>query len=47
MIISNNLNRYAYEGVEKHHKIKLKVTKLWKEYRAEQETEEKEAKDED
>ena len=37
MIISNNLNRYAYEGVEKHQEIKKMVSKLWKEYKAEQE----------
>ncbi|MDJ0647744.1 MAG: M48 family metallopeptidase [Xenococcaceae cyanobacterium MO_188.B19] len=37
MIISNNLNRYAYEGVEKHQEIKKIVSKLWKEYKAEQE----------
>ena len=37
MIISNNLNRYAYEGVEKHQEIKKIVSKLWQEYKAEQE----------
>ena len=36
MIISNNLNRYAYEGVEKHQEIKKIVRKLWQEYQAKQ-----------
>ncbi len=40
MIVSDNLNRYAYHGVEKHQKIKKLVTKLWKEYQAEQEEQE-------
>ena len=39
MIISNNLNRYAYEGVEKHQEIKKIVSKLWQEYKAKQEKE--------
>ncbi len=39
MIVSNQLNRYAYEGVEKHQEIKKLVTKLWQEHQAEQEKE--------
>ncbi|MDJ0532320.1 MAG: M48 family metallopeptidase [Xenococcaceae cyanobacterium MO_207.B15] len=39
MIVSNKLNRYAYEGVEKHQEIKTLVTKLWQEHQAEQEKE--------
>ena len=42
IIISNNLNRYAYEGVEKHQEIKKRVSKLWEEYQAEQKKEEEE-----
>ncbi len=42
MIISNNLNRYAYEGVEEHQKIRATVKELWEEYKAEQEKEKKE-----
>ena len=42
IIISNNLNRYAYEGVEKHQEIKKRVTKLWEEYQAEQKKEKEE-----
>ena len=37
LVVSNNLNRYAYEGVMEHQKIKAKVQQLWKEYKAEQE----------
>lgn len=37
LIIKNNLNRYAYEGVAKHQKISQKVAKLWHQY---QQTEE-------
>ena len=37
MIISNNLNRYAYEGVAKHQEIKKIVRKLWQEYQAKKE----------
>ena len=32
LIVDNNLNRYAYEGVEEHQKIKQLVTKKWSEY---------------
>ncbi len=42
IIISNNLNRYAYEGVEQHQEIKKRVTKLWEEYQVEQQKEEEE-----
>lgn len=31
-IVDNSLNRYAYEGVEQHQKIKRLVTKKWSEY---------------
>ena len=37
LVVSNNLNRYAYEGVIEHQKIKAKVQQLWREYEAEQE----------
>ena len=36
LIVSNNLNRYAYEGVEKHYQIKQLAKKLWREYEKEQ-----------
>lgn len=32
LIVNNNLNRYAYEGVEPHQKIKKLVTKKWSKY---------------
>lgn len=44
LVISNNLNRYAYEGIIEHQKMKQKAKKLWQQYQAEQE-EEKEDKD--
>jgi beta-barrel assembly-enhancing protease len=31
-IVDNSLNRYAYEGVEQHQKIKQLVTKKWSKY---------------
>lgn len=37
LIASNNLNRYAYEGVSEHEKIKQRVAKLWKKYESSQE----------
>ena len=37
LIVDNNLNRYAYEGVEEHQEIKVLTNKLWQEYQAEQE----------
>jgi beta-barrel assembly-enhancing protease len=40
LIVSNNLNRYAYEGVMEHQKIKHKSNKLWQKYQAEQEKKE-------
>ena len=39
MIISNNLNRYAYEGVARHQEIKKLATQLWEEFQVPQETE--------
>ena len=32
LIVDNNLNRYAYEGVARHQKIKKIVTAKWQEY---------------
>ena len=32
LIVDNNLNRYSYEGVEQHQKIKKLVAAKWKEY---------------
>ncbi len=32
LIVDNNLNRYAYEGVARHQKIKKLVTAEWQEY---------------
>ena len=32
LIVDNNLNRYSYEGVEQHQKIKKLVTAKWEEY---------------
>ncbi len=32
LIVDNNLNRYAYEGVARHQKIKKLVTAKWQEY---------------
>ena len=42
LIVSNQLNRYSYEGVERHWQIRLKVSQLLTEF--EQEKEEKEKK---
>ena len=42
LIVSNNLNRYAYEGVEKHYQIKQLAKKLWREYKKEQAAKEQE-----
>ena len=33
LIVDNNLDRYAYEGVDRHGQIKEKVNKLWEEYK--------------
>lgn len=33
LIVNNNFNRYAYEGVEKHQQIKSLATKLWQEHK--------------
>jgi beta-barrel assembly-enhancing protease len=32
LIVQNNFNRYAYEGVTKHQEIQNKVQKLWQEF---------------
>ena len=45
LVVSNNLNRYAYEGVTEHQKIKQKTKQLWQEYEAQQEEEEAENND--
>lgn len=45
LVISNNYNRYAYEGVMEHQKIKNKTKQLWQEYEAEKEKEEEENDD--
>ena len=42
LVVSNNLNRYAYEGVMEHQKIVQKTKQLWQEYEAQQEEEEQE-----
>lgn len=31
-IVSNDFNRYTYEGISRHRQIQEKVTKLWQEY---------------
>ncbi|MDJ0901392.1 MAG: M48 family metallopeptidase [Xenococcus sp. MO_188.B8] len=36
LIVSDSLNRYAYEGVERHYQIKQLAKKLWQEYEKEQ-----------
>ncbi|MGP0129591.1 MAG: M48 family metalloprotease [cyanobacterium endosymbiont of Rhopalodia musculus] len=41
IIVRNNFNRYAYEGVEKHHKIRQKVANLLAEFKREQDRENK------
>ena len=46
LIVDNNLNRYAYEGVSRHLDIKDKVKALWKEYKNCLKKAEKEKKDE-
>ncbi|XHU96910.1 MAG: M48 family metalloprotease [cyanobacterium endosymbiont of Rhopalodia gibba] len=37
IIVQNDFNRYAYEGVEKHHKIRQKVANLLAKFKREQE----------
>ena len=32
LIVDNNLNRYAYEGVDRHQEIKQLVTTKWQKY---------------
>jgi predicted Zn-dependent protease len=41
LIVANNFNRYAYEGVEKHQKVRQKIQKLWEEYKKTDEYKEK------
>jgi beta-barrel assembly-enhancing protease len=41
LIVANNFNRYAYEGVAKHQKIQHKIQKLWEEYKKTDEYKEK------
>ena len=41
-IVSNDYNRYAYEGVSKHSQIKERVDKLWKDYQESEEYQERE-----
>ncbi len=36
LITSNNLDRYSYEGVEKHQRMVKKTQELWKKHQAEQ-----------
>jgi len=38
-IVENNLNRYNYEGVERHYQMKQLAKKIWQEYQAELEEE--------
>ena len=38
-IVDNQINRYAYEGVEKHYQMKLLAKKIWREYAQELEAE--------
>jgi predicted Zn-dependent protease len=46
LIVQNNLNRYAYEGVGQHQKISQKVTKLWQEYQKTEDYKERKARGE-
>ncbi|AFZ37182.1 peptidase M48 Ste24p [Stanieria cyanosphaera PCC 7437] len=46
LIIKNNLNRYAYEGVAKHQKISQKVAQLWHQYQQTEEYKERQREDE-
>ena len=39
LIISNKLNRYAYEGVAEHQLIKVQASQVWQAYQAEQNAE--------
>ena len=34
-IVENNLNRYNYEGVERHYQMKQRAKEIWREYKAE------------
>ena len=40
LVMENNLNRYAYEGMMEHQKVKQKTKQLWQEYQAEKAAEE-------
>ena len=42
-IVSNDFNRYSYEGVSRHRQIQENVTKLWEEYKESEEYQEREA----
>ena len=42
-IVSNDFNRYSYEGVSRHRQIQEKVNKLWEEYKESEEYQEREA----
>jgi Zn-dependent protease with chaperone function len=47
MIIKNNFDRYAYEGVTQHQKMQQKVQKLWREYQKTDEYKERHQKEEE
>ena len=39
-IVANNFNRYSYEGVERHYRMKQLARQIWQEYEAEQKAKE-------
>ena len=41
-IVENQLNRYGYEGVERHYQMKQLAKQIWQEYEAKQEAKEEE-----
>ena len=47
LIVENKLDRYAYEGVDRHSKIKQRVEKLWEEYKQTDEYKERYGDEED
>ena len=47
LIVDNNLDRYAYEGVSRHQQMKDKVEKLWKDYQKTDEYKERYGDNED
>jgi predicted Zn-dependent protease len=47
LIIKNNFDRYAYEGVTQHQKMQQKVQKLWREYQKTDEYKERHQKEEE